>query len=221
MGEHERQVPVDRGAGVHFLGSLAGRREWPSPSLKPAPAATPPSPPSGARPSVVALPRLGGLGSCWGSIRFGSESRPGQVRHGRLVVGGLRSPRLTVVVSSCSVGARGMQHETGRGRWAPGTGASSPSPRTGPGPPVPGPGDWAGRNSNLTRGGLSGSVALCANFNEGSQAGPLMVGLGPRPCERVSAGSPSTDESLSLGIRRGSVHTLNGSRFQTDTGRSS
>jgi len=163
-----------------------------------APAATPPSPPSGARPSVVALPRLGGLGSCWGAIRFGSESRPGQVRHGRLVVGGLRSQWLTVVVSSCSVGPRGMQHETGRGRWTPGAGASSPRPRTGPGPPVSG--DWAGRNLNLTRGpdGLSGSVALCANFNEGSQAGPLMVGLGPRPCVRVSAGSPSTDESLSL-----------------------
>ena len=138
-----------------------------------APGATPPSPPSGARPSVVALPRLGGLGSCWGSIRFGSESRPGQVRHGRLVVGGLRGQWLTVVVGSCSVGARGMQHETGRGRWTPGTGASSPSPRTGPGPPVSG--DWAGRNSNLTRGGLSGSVALCADFDEGSLAGPLMV----------------------------------------------
>lgn len=141
-----------------------------------APGATPPSPPSGARPSVVALPRLGGLGSCWGAIRFGSVSRPGQVRHGRLVVGGLRSQWLTVVVSSCSVGprARGMQHETGRGRWTPGTGASSPGPRTGPGPPVSG--DWAGRDSNLTRGGLShgGSVALCANVNEGSLAGPVM-----------------------------------------------
>jgi hypothetical protein len=83
---------------------------------------------------------------------------------------------LTVVVSSCSVGprARGMQHETGRGRWTPGTGASSPGPRTGPGPPVSG--DWAGRDSNLTRGGLShgGSVALCANVNEGSLAGPVM-----------------------------------------------
>ncbi len=122
---------------------------------------------------MVALPRLGGLGSCWGAIRFGSVSRPGQVRHGRLVVGGLRSQWLTVVVSSCSVGPRGMQHETGRGRWTPGAGASSPSPRTGPGPPVSG--DWAGRNLNLTRGGLSGSVAvaLCANFNGGSLAGPL------------------------------------------------
>ena len=68
-----------------------------------------------------------------------------------------------------------MQHETGRGRWTPGTGASSPRPRTGPGPPVSG--DWAGRNLNLTRGPGgrtgSGSVALCANFNEGSLAGPL------------------------------------------------
>ncbi len=56
-----------------------------------------------------------------------------------------------------------------RGRW--GAGASSPSPRTGPGPPVSG--DWAGRNLNFTRGGVTGSVALCANFNEGSLAGPL------------------------------------------------
>ena len=156
------------------LPRFTGRREWPSPSLKLAPGATPPSPPSGPRPSVVALPRLGGLGSCWGSIRFRSESRPGQVGHGRLVVGSLRCQWLTVVVSSlsCSVGARGTQHGTGRGRWTPGTGASSPSPRTGPGPPVSG--DWAGRNSNLTRGGLSGSVALCADFDEGSLAGPLM-----------------------------------------------
>ena len=122
------------------LPRFTGRREWPSPSLKLAPGATPPSPPSGPRPSVVALPRLGGLGSCWGSIRFRSESRPGQVGHGRLVVGSLRCQWLTVVVSSlsCSVGARGMQHGTGRGRWTPGTGASSPSPRTGPGPPVSG-----------------------------------------------------------------------------------
>ena len=141
---------------------------------------------------MVALPRLGGLGSCWGSIRFGSESRPGQVRHGRLVVGGLRSQWLTVVVGSCSVGARGMQHETGRGRWTPGTGASSPSPRTGAGPPVSG--DWAGRNLNLSRGGLSGTVC---RLQRGVSARPRH-GLGPRPCERASAGSPSTDESLSL-----------------------
>ena len=62
----------------------------------------------------------------------------------------------------------------GLGRWTPGTGAPSPGPRTGPGPPVSG--DWAGRNLYLTRGpdGLSGSGALCANFNEGSLAGPLM-----------------------------------------------
>ena len=177
------------------LPRFTGRREWPSPSLKLAPGATPPSPPSGARPSVVALPRLGGLGSCWGAIRFESESRPGQVRHRRLVVGGLRSQWLTVVVGtgSCSVGARGgMQHETGRGRRTPGTGASSPSPRTGPGPPVSG--DWAGRNLNLSRGGLSGTVC---RLQRGVSARPRH-GLGPRPCERASAGSPSTDESLSL-----------------------
>ena len=153
------------------LPRFTGRREWPSPSLKLAPGATPPSPPSGPRPSVVALPRLGGLGSWWGAIRFESESRPGQVRHRRLVVGGLRSQWLTVVVGtgSCSVGARGgMQHETGRGRRTPGTGASSPSPRTGPGPPVSG--DWAGRN--LTRSGLSGT----ANINGGlwQPQAPLM-----------------------------------------------
>ncbi len=40
---------------------------------------------------------------------------------------------------------------------------------------VGGDSDWAGRNLNLTRGpgGRSGSVALCANFNGGSLAGPL------------------------------------------------
>ena len=136
---HGRQLTYGE-VGWGTLPRFTGRREWPSPSLKLAPGATPPSPPSGPRPSVVALPRLGGLGSCWGSIRFRSESRPGQVGHGRLVVGSLRCQWLTVVVSSlsCSVGARGMQHGTGRGRWTPGTGASSPSPRTGPGPPVSG-----------------------------------------------------------------------------------
>ena len=107
---------------------------------------------------------------------------------------------LTVVVSSCSVGprARGMQHETGRGRWTPGTGASSPGPRTGPGPPVSG--DWAGRDSNLTRGGLGLSGTECGTvcrLQRGVSARPP-YGLGPRPCGRVVAGSPSTDESLSL-----------------------
>jgi hypothetical protein len=88
-----------------------------------------------------------------------------------------------------------MQHETGRGRWTPGTGASSPSPRTGPGPPVSG--DWAGHNSTLNRGGLSGSVALVYQLQRGVSGRPP-YGLGPRPCGRVSAGSPSTGESLSL-----------------------
>ncbi len=165
-----------------------------------APGATPPSPPSGARPSVVALPRLGGLGSCWGSIRLGSESRPGQVRHGRLVVGGLRGQWLTasVVVGSCSVGARGMQHETGRGRWTPGTGASSPSSM-----------DRA-RSPGLLRLGRSqlelasrwtlwqcGTVCQL-ELQRGALSGRPPNGLGPGLCERVSesAGSPSTSHCL-------------------------
>jgi hypothetical protein len=161
-------------------------------------------PRAGPNPKVPSL-----MGSCWGVIRFGSESRPGQVGDGRLVVGGLRSQWLTVVVSSCSVGARGMQHETGRGRWTPGTGASSPSPRTGPGPPVSG--DWAGRNLNLTRGGLSHGGPECGTVCrlQRGVSGRPPYGLGPGLCGRVSAGSPLTDESLSLvSAGRGSFGSL-------------
>jgi hypothetical protein len=118
-----------------------------------------------------------------------------------------------------------------RGRWTPGTGASSPRPRTGPGPPVSG--DWAGRNSNLTRGGLSGSVALCADFDEGSLAGPLM-GWGQVPAGG-SLRAPRRPTNHCLWYPAWFVlfpftlsrypqaqwHTLNGSRFQMDTGRSS
>ena len=112
-----------------------------------------------------------------------------------------------------------------RGRWTPGTGASSPSPRTGPGPPVSG--DWAGRNSNLTRGGLSGSVALCADFDEGSLAGPLM-GWGQVPAGG-SLRAPRRPTSHCLWYPPGVVPLVpcyveyipNGSRFQMDTGRSS
>ena len=92
-----------------------------------------------------------------------------------MVVGGLRCQSLLSWLAAAPVGpGPWLQHETASGRdlWTPGTGPPSPSPRTGPGPPVSG--DWADRNSNLTRGGLSGSVALCADFDEGSLAGPLM-----------------------------------------------
>ena len=146
-------------------------------------------------------PFPGSAGWAHVGVRFVLEASHGRGKWGMgvwLSAVSLRSQWLTVVVSSCSVGARGMQHETGRGRWTPGTGASSPSPMTGPGPPVSG--DWAGRNLNLTRGGLSHGGPECGTVCrlQRGVSGRPPYGLGPRPCGRVAAGSPSTDESLSL-----------------------